>query len=227
MKLPAVFAVETSRNAKLGSCSATYVSQESCPRGCPFRGAGCYAEEGRVGLITRRLNRGGRRTPAGLARAEAEAIGRLTADRPLRLHVVGDCATPLAARIVADAARRYRARRGSPVWTYTHAWRAVPRDCWGQVSVLASCESASQVAEARRAGYATALVVPEFPSDRAFTVAGERVIPCPHQTRGVTCRDCRLCWDDGRLWQCGLSIGFAAHGTGAAKVRLALPLAGG
>jgi hypothetical protein len=153
-------------------------------------------------------------TPARLARAEARAIDALTGDRPLRLHVVGDCRTRTAARIVAQAAERYRRRAGRPVWTYTHAWRAVPRADWGCVSVLASCETPAQAAEAMEAGYAVALLVADFPSEAAFAHAGLRVIPCPEQTRGTTCRDCRLCWDDRRLHAAGLVIGFRAHGQG-------------
>src|SRR5262249_36720289 len=41
---PAAVAVETTDNAKLGKVSATYASQATCPRSCPWFGAGCYAE---------------------------------------------------------------------------------------------------------------------------------------------------------------------------------------
>src|SRR5206468_1103992 len=126
------FAVETSDNAKLGLVSATYASQASCPRSCPFRGHGCYAEGGLVGFQTRRLNRTRSRGPADVARAEARAIDGLTGDRLLRLHVVGDAPTPTAARTLSAALRRYAARgmmprHGKKAWTYTHAWRAVAR----------------------------------------------------------------------------------------------------
>jgi hypothetical protein len=229
----AVLAIETTENSKIGATSATYVSQQSCPASCPLRDSGCYAEHGPLGFITRRLNRSRGGTPAQLARLEAQAIDGLTGDRPLRLHVVGDCRTPAAARIVAEAAGRYRARRGSLVWSYTHAWRTVPRAAWGEVSVLASCESTAQVRQAQRKGYATALVVDRFRRDGVYDLpvtgsklpcAGVRVLPCPWQTRRVSCRDCRLCWDDGRLLACGLTIGFEAHGAGAARARLALPV---
>ena len=115
-----VLAVETSSNAKLGACSATYVTQGSCPA-CPFLGNGCYAGYGPLGWQAARLNGSSVLAPARIARAEARAIDGLTGDRPLRLHVVGDCRTPLAARIVARAAERYGARGGRQVWTYTHA----------------------------------------------------------------------------------------------------------
>ena len=51
------------------------------------------------------------------------------------------------------------------------------------------------------------------------------VVPCPQETRAVTCRDCGLCPDDGRLRSAGLVIAFQAHGSGAAvrQTLLSLP----
>src|SRR6185369_407908 len=108
---PRVMAVEDSTNRKLGFCAATYVTQESCPE-CAFRGRGCYAEHGLVGFLTRRLNRAHPLNPARIAMEEAMAITKLTGDRPLRLHVVGDARTKRAAEILAHAAKVYRRRRG-------------------------------------------------------------------------------------------------------------------
>src|SRR5579871_155626 len=180
-------AVESTANGKTGLVSATYASQASCPSDCPLRGGGCYAETAWVGVHTRRLNRSPVKDPAAVAEAEAEAIDALTGDRHLRLHVVGDCPTPAAARAVSAAARRYARRGGRKVWTYTHAWRVVSRADWSGVSVLASCETPRQVADAHRRGYAAALIVGDHPADgRAYPLAGAggfRVVPCPEQTR--------------------------------------------
>lgn len=227
-KVSPVLAVETSDNAKLGACSATYVSQASCPD-CVFRENGCYAEYGPMGHWTRRLSDSPESNPTRLAREEAGAIDRLTGDRPLRLHVVGDCRTPRAARVVSEACQRYTARGGRKVWTYTHGWRGVPRHNWGHVSVLASCETPGQAMDAMLLDYAAAVVVPRFESQRRYWYGvpgsgGVFVIPCPYQTRGVQCRDCRLCWDDARLLDRRLVIGFEAHGAGAARVRRSLPV---
>jgi len=143
---PAAIAVETSTNAKLGPVSATYASQASCPRSCPWLGKGCYAENGLVGWQTRRLN-SQIRSALRISQTEARAIDGLTGDRLLRLHVVGDAKTDAAARELGAAARRYAARGNSPhrgrkVRAYTHAWRAVARESWGEaVSVLASVET--------------------------------------------------------------------------------------
>jgi hypothetical protein len=220
-------------NGKLGPISATYTSQASCPRSCPWYRenpdeAPCYANHGRSGYTTRRLNRSQERNAYRIALAEAKAIDGLTGDRLLRLHVVGDARTNASARILGAAARRYSARGNHPrvgrkVWTYTHAWRDVERASWGQdVSILASVETAADAKRAMRRGYAAALVVPQFERDNAYPVEGLTVIPCPEQTRGVTCRECGLCRDDERLRKGSQVIAFQAHGRQAASMRKTL-----
>jgi hypothetical protein len=124
------------------------------------------------------------------------AIDALTGDRLLRLHVVGDAKTDAAARELGAAARRYSARgnaqrRGKKVWTYTHAWRAVARESWGDaVSVLASVETVREAREAMAKGYAAAVAVAALEREGVYPIGGTRVLSCPHQTRGVTCRGC-------------------------------------
>lgn len=227
-------AVTDSLNEKLGECSTTHAAQASCPSSCVFKdGGGCYAETGQQGMfVTRRLNEAAADLDAdaeAVAEAEAYAIDemRVVPGRPLRLHTVGDCSTDETARVVSGAAERYMERGGGPVWTYTHAWRDVERSSWGKVSVLASCETARDVVEARLRGYATAVVVEEFPSDRLYSPDGPAQmahLPCPSMTRNVSCSDCRLCMDDAGLRERGYSIAFAIHGIPAAKrsARMAL-----
>lgn len=142
------------------------------------------------------------------ARAIRAAIPRVKPGTPLRLHTAGDCRTAAAARTVAAAAREWP----GPVWTYTHAWRTVPRDAWGEsVSVLGSSERLADALDAMARGYTPALVVGHHASGRAFSDGGVRWIPCPAQTRpDVTCRDCRLCWNDARPGAWGIT--FAVHG---------------
>jgi hypothetical protein len=70
-------------------------------------------------------------------------------------------------------------------------------------------------------GYAAA-VVAAFEREGACRIDGVTVVPCPHQTRGVTCRDCGLCRDDQCLRSAGLVIAFQAQGSGGAAVRQTL-----
>lgn len=221
-------------------CSSTYVSiAATCPESCEFKGSGCYVTEGFTGRAARRLDAAALGLSADDVTAlEAEAIHRAffrrripqdgaRGGRDLRLHVGGDVGSALGASMLGGAAMSWRMRGGGSVWTYTHAWRHVPREAWGPaVSVLASCETLEDTRAARAAGYAPALTLGQFPSDRAFRPKGGaslRIIPCPAETRGSTCVDCRLCIDRD-LASMGVAIGFAVHGKGAEKARRRLPV---
>jgi hypothetical protein len=207
-----VSTVEISTNSKIGKVSATYAAQQSCPKSCAFRNSGCYAESGMTGFQTRRLNQA-ERNPEQIARAEARGIRELTGRFPLRLHVVGDCRTNFTARVVSAAADEHRAKFGNPVWTYTHAWRDVDRKSWGNVSVLASCETTEQAREAMRKGYAAAVVVAKHPQAGVWREGDLRMVPCPEQTgKADSCESCRLCWQGGKLRAGKVVIAFAAHG---------------
>lgn len=222
-----------STNAKIGDAATTYAAQTSCPTSCVFfDGGGCYAEEGPLGkFVTGPLNKAAAlaegHTPLDVAQAEADAIDALEVvpGFPMRLHTVGDCSTTEAAQVVAAAAWRYMHRGGGPVWTYTHAWRTVPRWAWHGVDVLASCETPDDVAEAHARGYATAMVVAQFEQRSLYKADGVHVLPCPAQTTGgVSCSSCRLCMDSGRLHGKGLTIAFALHGVPVTMRRARLAL---
>ena len=219
--------VRLSKNAKIGDAAATYSATATCPP-CPLKdGKGCYAEDGNVGFTTRRLNKAAQgKTPLQVARDEARAIdaGR-PLPIPLRLHVSGDCRTLKATEVVAAAAGRYRDRGGDVAWTYTHAWRRVPRKTWGRVSALASCDRPEQAVAAREAGYAPAVTVARHLAS-ATVSHGVRWIACPAQLRGVTCVECRLCMDADKLFEQKLGIAFAAHGTKERKLQKRLPVLG-
>ncbi len=216
----AVYAVESTANPKLGAVSATYVAQQSCPDSCAFLDSGCFAQNGFLGgNIVKPLNRGVATTMTRIeiAQQEAEMIDSLTGERDLRLHVVGDSATVEGTRLLAAAARRYSSRHAKATWSYTHAWSCLPRRVWGSISVLASCENAGDVADARHRGYATALVVPEHTTKRLHRIGRQKILPCPAQTIGTSCESCKLCMRDDYLREAGITIAFAAHGSAGSK----------
>jgi hypothetical protein len=222
MKTGATLALR-SGNRKTGECAVTYASIASTCPPCTFKdGGGCYAQGGRVAITVRMLDDHGA-TAIQAARAEASLIRENAAKavngHPLRLHASGDCRTNATARIVSDACAEWP----GPVWCYTHAWRTVDRKAWGNVSVLASIESAEDGRKAIARGYAPALVVHEHPQDgRAFKRAGVTWIPCPEQTRGVQCVDCRLCFNAEALKQRRHGIAFAVHGNSAKRAHTQL-----
>lgn len=212
--------------------SSTYVAiGPTCPDSCAFKGSGCYVEEGLTGWHMERMNAAAvGRSAYDVVQAEARAIaamfggGRIPQDgakggRDLRLHVGGDAGDADGAAALAWAADGWHRRGGGAVWTFTHWWRAIPRSAWGPVSVLASCDTESEVAEAAALGYAPALVVPRFNGRKAFPVRGwaGKLIPCPAESTGgaTTCVECRLCLSADSLLARSRGIAFEVHGTGA------------
>lgn len=228
--------VQDSGNSKLNGSrkvDATYASiQATCPKTCPFMGEGCYAQMGMTAYHTRRLDVEAQGMSAlAIAKAEAKAIdqsykgGKVPEGRDLRIHVAGDARSATATRIIAKAIDRWKARGGGRAWSYTHAHDKVPRTAWGQVSTLASVESVSQVKAARQQGYAPAIVVSEFESDKAFKLPNcdTTWIPCPAQTKPggkeIGCTDCHLCMKADWLFETNRGIAFAAHGVGQKKIK--------
>jgi hypothetical protein len=138
-------------------CSTKFASiQGSCPDTCRFkmkqgRSNGCFADAGFTAMRSRRYDRAAvGLSPLEVIAQEAREIrqafggGRIPQDgmeggRDLRLHVGGDAPTAACAQLLGGAAADWRRRGGGAVWTYTHAFRDVPRAAWGPaVSVLAS-----------------------------------------------------------------------------------------
>lgn len=217
--------VSDSGNSKImGSkkVDATYVSIEaSCPKSCPLKGEGCYAQLSFVGITTNRLDEEADGFSAlQAARAEAKVIDgsyngkSVPKGRDLRIHVAGDSRTIAGTKLINNAVKRWKKRGGGNVWSYTHAWKNVPRKEWDQVSILASVSTIDEVPEALSQGYAPTIVVPEHSSDKAYKLEGSDIkwIPCPAQTRGVGCSDCRLCFNADRLLSGNFGIAFSVHG---------------
>ena len=216
--------------------------KQTCPRSCPFLDNGCMAESGFTRVAISRLETAAEGLDElDIIRAEAEAIDDFCSakrsqfrtgggrdgkqGRDIRLHVSGDCGSDAGAELLAAAARRYTARGGGRVWTFSHNWRSVRRTSWGPVSVLASVESAGDGHRAARRGYVPALVVDRFEGATAFERGGTTWIPCPAETRGTTCVECRLCLDRTEwMRETSRGIAFAVHGQDAAAAARRLPV---
>lgn len=209
-------------NKKLGPVATTYASPCTCPDDCPFKQNGCYGESGPVSWQVNKLAKEG--DPHEAARVEAAEIRKLPKHTPLRLHTYGDCKDAESARILAEACEG----RAAPAWAYSHAWRVIPREAWGPIHILASCETVADAKRAQSEGYVPALVVKDFDGHRAFTVDGLKVVPCPEQTgRAATCSECRMCLNEPRLQELGIAIGFQAHGNGVKTIKGTLDLING
>jgi len=224
----AAHATERSQNAKIGPVSVTTTGIQSCGA-CPLKDRGCYAQQGPLGWMVARMDRHvveNGLDEIAIANAEASAIDGLSTRTALRLHQAGDCKTNEAARIVSEAADRHAAWTGFPSWSYTHQWRGVDRESWNGVSILASCDTLDQIPDAQARGYATAVVVESFPSQKAWKLDnGQTIVPCPEMTgRAMSCADCKLCWNDKRLLASRTTIAFEVHGSQSKKAALALKM---
>ena len=224
---PSVIASEQSWNTKLSldrSCSTTSVSQATCPKSCAFLNEGCFTENHPQSIFTKLLNASEAKNVDLIACYEAYAIDLLTGRFPLRLHVVGDLTTLRGVKRVAAAVARYRRRGDQVVWTYSHDWRKLPRDAWGEIEVLASCETEEDAEQAISEGYAPALVVEEFQTGVTYKLGNGLIgIPCPQETgRRQSCVKCQLCWHTESLRRKNMVILFHAHGSQKERVKNAL-----
>lgn len=210
-----VIVTEKSSNKKLSldqTCSTTYVSQETCPSNCPLHNNGCYAESSFTGIFARKLNASNETNVIKIAQEEADGIRTLTGTRSLRLHTLGDAPNDECVKILAKAAKEYRAKNGQPVFTYTHN-HITPRKDWGEISILRSCEDVESVRKCNSEGFAAAMIVPEFKKHSAYHIDGVKFVPCPQQTKKAeSCVKCRLCMNDKKLLNSNVNILFATHG---------------
>lgn len=229
--------VEKSQNVKIGNIAATYAPiEQTCPSSCELKDKVCYAQSSFVGIQNARLTklaRKGKYTARQLASIEARMIDEMSSQDkyasgkkalpPLRLHVSGDSRTVSGTRALAAAASRYLKRGGKHVYSYTHAWKKVPRKNWGEVSILASVDSVAEADQAYNLGYVPALVVEKFESDKAFQIEGSslKFVPCPAQVfDDMTCEKCKLCMITDNLYQSKRAIAFAVHGVQKGKFKL-------
>lgn len=218
-----MFLVMYSTNTKIGDMAATYLPIEyTCPSTCPHKNNGCYAQMGYVGYQVSRLER----VTEGqkyydIIRKEAQEIvknGPRANGRTLRLHVSGDVRTNATALLLGKAATKWDGQ----VYSYTHSWRQIKRSSWKNISILASCENIKQAKEAWKHGYAASIIVAKHEQDKAYMMDDMKIIPCPQQTRDITCENCGLCMKDKMLHQQKAVIAFAAHGVAKKKVILTI-----
>jgi hypothetical protein len=214
-----------SENSKTGLMAATYTGYQTCPPTCKlkpvvhedgtFDKSPCYACDHFVGMTMKRLTKASvNASPIQIQTQECNAIKKLSGELILRLKVGGDTPNGEYAEGLRDACEVYTAKHGMPAYGYTHNWANIERSSFGQISMLASCDSISDIPVAKSRGYATATLVSEFPNGaKTFTIAGEMLIPCPNQVNEkIQCVDCKLCTRDYVLRKKDLTVAFRAHG---------------
>lgn len=219
--------IQNSKNKKISghknTIDTTYTSiKHSCPNSCQMKQDGtCYAMLGPTQFHVSKLDKEAEgKTSLQLARVEAKAInesynsGIVPNGRMLRLHTAGDTKSPSAAKVINKAVGKWQARGGGLCYGYTHAWSEVLREVWSNVSMLASISSIKEVDIARENGYAVAIVVGKHLSEKVYKLPNCDVkwIPCPSQTKKISCAECKLCARSEFLFKNNYGIAFEAHG---------------
>ena len=225
--------IYNSKDRKIGKgVDATYASiSKTCPNTCAQKNSGCYASLGPTGIHVNRLDSGLEETTYNtldLAKAEAELISNAYKDKKptgkklLRIHVSGDSRTIKGSKLINSAVGEWKNNGGHIAWTYTHAWKNVPRKVWNNVSVLASVDKIEDIDNARKQGYAPAIIVSKFDGKKLFSIEGTdtKFIPCPYETHGVTCDKCKLCMKADFLFKNNKGIAFKAHGAQKKKLKV-------
>lgn len=218
-------AVTNSGNRKVKGMAVFNRPQETCPGWCPLLGSGCYAEYGPAGQSPFKQTNDFMRdwtVPELVAHLKSRPSWPFLRDR-----VAGDVLKLDSQEVdidylqmVIDVSRQVE----MTPFGYTHAWKMVAEVIEllddGGYTMNASCDTTRDVEHAVDLGLPVTIV-----SDTLVDgdmVAGLRVVTCPFETRGVQCKDCRLCIRPGARRK--YIVRFHPHGTGIAKARAALAL---
>ncbi len=213
-----------SSNVKTGPIPVSTTGRATCPDVCPFKKAGCYAENYGLNFLWNRVD-------AGTAGTDwptfCNAIEALPPATLWRYGQAGDLPNQ-AGHIDGEAlGHLVQANIGKRVIAYTHCNPLLGNNAkyirgandWGFTVNL----SANTLEHADTlSNYQLGPVVVVLPSDQlenTTTPCGRRVVICPTYTRDdITCKTCGLCAIEDRI----TIIGFPAHGTGAKKAEQAI-----
>lgn len=203
--------VSSSDNAKIGAMDATWASITATCVDCAWGKAGtCYALGGNAKYVVSALDAEAKRARRGSVDTsfdEAAVIDAsyhtgepcetgVPAGRVLRVHASGDTSTIEGARAIAAAISRWKKRGGATAYSYTHAWRRVPRAAFGELSVLASIDNLADVPAALAQGYGSVTVlVTEDTWAQNFTIRPDgdlvfKKFPVPRTTTNLSFVPC-------------------------------------
>lgn len=226
MKLSELFFHLTvkSANVKTGPMAVSISAKTTCAPGCPFKGNGCYAEQGPLNFHWLKVTNGERGVDFNTFLRQLLELPDDSAFRHNQggdlPHTNGRISRVFVRRIVA-AVSHLRA------YTYTHhslklgenlpLLRYANRNGF---TINLSTESEAAADDAIAAGLPAVLVVPSSENRTTWhTPAGNTVLVCPAQRiDSKTCADCMLCHKRGKR----VVIGFLAHGTGKRRAEASL-----
>lgn len=210
-----------SDNSKTGPIPVSVTSRSSCPTNCAFRGNGCYAEGGPLGIHWKAVSSGDRGMGWDMF---CDAVSTLPPLQLWRHNAAGDLPgdgvnidrTALEKLLVANFGKRG--------FTYTHYRPSNQNNAdaiaWANLRGLTVNMSANNLSEADELydlGIAPVVtVLPYDVKENVKTPKGRTVVVCPAtQREDVSCATCQLCQRPRET-----IVGFPAHGAAFKKVTL-------
>lgn len=209
-----------SRNEKVGPIPVSTTEAQSCPKVCPFKKSGCYADGGPLALFWGKVSRG----DAGVSWSEfCGQIAGLPEGQLWRHNQAGDLPTADGVHIDnVEMAQLLVANQGRKGFTYTH--HNPEQGFNGQIIKAANragftvnlsgnnLHHADELADLA-VGPVVAVVAEDHP-EHSTTPAGRKVVVCPEQTgKAKSCATCALCQKADRA----VIVAFRAHGVSKRK----------
>jgi len=202
-----------SRNAKTGPIPVTTTEQKSCPKICPLKNNGCYADGGPLAIVWRET------ASLGISLGElCKSIRALPDGQLWRHNQAGDLPHTRGEISFNAVSRLIEANTGKRGFTYTHHEpdtpenaRIIQRANKHGFTINLSANTPAHADKLVALGIAPVVaVLPEdHTSPKQFTPGGNPIVVCPVVTgKRASCAECKLCAVSNRK----SIIGFPAHG---------------
>jgi intracellular sulfur oxidation DsrE/DsrF family protein len=204
-----------SDNAKTGPITVTTSHKGTCPDACPLKGAGCYAQVGKLRYHWGKVSRGER---GGSWAEYLIGIKELKAGAIVRLNQAGDL---VGANNMLDATALRQLTKAATanakrVYGYTHYplnpenVAAIQEANANGLTINASTNKLDEVDMAMDKGVPVVTILPVGTTVKMQkTKKGRIVLTCPASLdESKNCKDCMLCALANRPY----AIGFVAHG---------------
>lgn len=215
-------------NSKVGNMPTSTTSNVTCPDACPLKAAGCYAEQGPLGMQWRALSKANAGDRYTMARGNfqslawdqfCETVASFPADQLWRHNQAGDLPGISDTIDIVALASLVEANKGRNGFTFTHKPISNSENRAAIASANASgftinlsannLAHADQLSEANIGPVAVVLSSDVHGNVKLETPAGRKVAVCPATYRDdVTCASCGLCQRQNRK----VIVGFPAHG---------------
>ena len=201
-----------SRNQKTGPIPVTTTEPKSCPKACPLKGAGCYADGGPLAIIWRETADEG-----VTVETICDQIAALPDGQLWRHNQAGDLAHKRQNIDIRELNKLVNANAGKRGFTYTHHDTSNPHNFHAirnanargfTINLSANNPSHADKLARRDCGPVVTLL-PADQLENTKTPAGRKIVVCPAMTgRTKDCASCGLCAIASRR----TVIGFPAHG---------------